>query len=70
MSKRTAKSPKNRPAKAKPAAAPAPAPPDPVDVADGIPDRAASPTRRRLLWVVLIFVAWMAFMAYVKIAGS
>ena len=69
MSKRPVKPAKKRPA-ATPSPASGPAPPPPVDVSDGIPDRAAQPSWRRLLWVLLIFAAWMAFLVYVKTAGS
>ncbi len=51
-------------------AKPAPAVPAPVDVADGIPDRAARPSWRRLLWVIAIFAAWLAFLIYVKVSGE
>ncbi len=44
--------------------------PEPKDVVDGIPDRS---TKRRL-WVLLvlgaIFLGWVAFLIYCRIAGS
>ncbi|MCD4825458.1 MAG: hypothetical protein K8S55_12745 [Phycisphaerae bacterium] len=44
--------------------------PKPVDINDGIPDRVASPSRRRLVLVMLIFAAWIAFLAYVLFASG
>ncbi len=44
--------------------------PEPVDVHEGIPDRAVRPSRWRL-WIVLgIFAAWGAFLLYCLLAGS
>ena len=44
--------------------------PEPRDVVDGIPDRAA----RRPVWkyvlLAVIFLAWMAFLVYCAVTGS
>jgi hypothetical protein len=45
-------------------------PPPPIDVANGIPDRSSRPGRRRLVWILLIFAAWVAFLIYCQVAGS
>lgn len=44
--------------------------PEPVDVIDGIPDRASR--RPRWIFVLLggIFIAWVLFLIYVRIAGQ
>ena len=65
MSKRTGKTRKPRQKNAPP-----PPGPEPVDAADGIPDRGAGSTWRRLVWVLLIFAAWAAFLVYCQVAGS
>ncbi|MBS3821316.1 MAG: hypothetical protein GVY16_05125 [Planctomycetes bacterium] len=44
--------------------------PTPVDLHDGIPDRAPQPSCRRLLAVVLIFAAWLLFLASCLLAGG
>jgi len=43
--------------------------PQPVNVSDGIPDRAEVPSRWRLIAVLLIFAAWAAFLIYCLLAG-
>jgi len=50
--------------------APTPRLPQPIDVANGIPDRSGRPGRRRLVWILLIFAAWVAFLIYCQVAGS
>ncbi len=47
-----------------------PAPPAPVDLVDGIPDRAKSPARWKYVALALIFLAWMAFLIYCLLAGN
>ena len=42
----------------------------PADVVDGIPGRSAGPAWRRLLWILLIFAAWVAFLIYCQVAGT
>ena len=44
-------------------------PPRPVDVSDGIPDRVESPSRRRLVMVLVIFAAWIAVLLYFLLAA-
>jgi len=66
MSKRTGKTSKPR-RKAAPRAEPAG---EPADVVDGIPGRSAGPAGRGLLWIVLIFAAWVAFMIYCQVGGT
>jgi hypothetical protein len=44
--------------------------PEPVDVHDGIPDRAARPSRKRLLMLAGAFVVWVGFLVYCLLAGS
>jgi hypothetical protein len=43
--------------------------PQPVNVYDGIPDRAARPSRKRLLLVAGLFVAWVAFLVAFLLIG-
>ena len=56
----------------KPAAstAPAPRPTTPVDVVDGIPDRAAKPASWKYALIAALFVAWVAFLIFCQIAGQ
>ena len=44
--------------------------PEPVNVADGVPDRAKTPSRRRLVAVIVVFAAWCAFLVYCLLAGG
>ena len=44
--------------------------PKPVDVVDGIPDRAAHPGARHYAVLVAAFVAWVAFLLYCQMAGT
>jgi hypothetical protein len=44
-------------------------PPRPVDVSDGIPDRVETPSRRRLVLVLVIFAAWIAALLYFLLAA-
>lgn len=44
-------------------------PPQPVDIHDGIPDRVSNPSRRRLVIVVTIFVAWVVVLMYFLLAA-
>jgi len=43
--------------------------PEPVDVADGIPDRRANPPKWRYALLAAIFAAWVAFLIYCQLAG-
>lgn len=43
--------------------------PEPVDVHEGIPDRSASPSRRRLLLVVGLFALWLGVLLAVLLLG-
>ena len=47
----------------------APAPTDPVDVADGIPDRSATCPMWRYAVLVAIFIAWIVFLVYCQITA-
>lgn len=49
---------------------PAPRPPEPVNVVDGIPDRSDRPGWRRLVWILVVFAAWVTFLVYCLVAGS
>jgi hypothetical protein len=44
--------------------------PEPVDVVDGIPDRAAHTPAWKLLLLAGIFLAWLAFLIYCAAAGN
>ena len=68
MSKRPRKDRKGRKPQKKPASSPGPT--KPVSVVDGIPDRSKGSAVGRLVWIVAIFAAWIAFLVYCKIAGS
>ena len=39
--------------------------PRPVDVVDGIPDRASGPARRRYLLLAALLALWLAVLVYV-----
>lgn len=43
--------------------------PEPVDVHDGIPDRVAGPSRKRLLLVAGLFLAWLTFLVVFLLIG-
>jgi hypothetical protein len=43
--------------------------PAPINIADGIPDRAGNPSRKRLIVVLILFAAWCAFLVYCLLAG-
>lgn len=43
--------------------------PIPVDVHDGIPDRVADPSSKRLILVLAIFALWVAFLLYVLLGA-
>ncbi len=43
--------------------------PQPVDISDGIPDRADPPSRYRLLLIAIIFAGWVAFLVYCLLAS-
>jgi len=47
-----------------------PAPPKPVNVVDGVPDRSDRSMMRTLVWIIVIFSAWVAFLVYCRLAGS
>ena len=47
-----------------------PAMPEPVDVIDGIPDRSPPASWWRYAVLLAVFAAWVAFLIYVRIAGS
>jgi len=47
----------------------APPPPEPVNVVDGIPDRAPTSPRWKFVVILLVFLAWVGFMVFVQIAG-
>ena len=42
----------------------------PVDVVDGIPDRAKNRPVWKLTLIVVIFMVWMAFLIYCAAAGG
>jgi|GEM_PF-1735267 len=44
--------------------------PQPVDVVDGVPDRAPSRPLWKLLLLAGIFLAWVAFLVYCAVAGG
>jgi len=46
------------------------APPEPVDVVDGVPDRAARAPLWRYLLLLGIFLAWLGFLIYCAAAGN
>ncbi len=47
-----------------------PAPPKPVNLIDGIPDRSPHPARWKYLTLLVVFLAWVAFLVFCRIAGS
>lgn len=44
--------------------------PQPVDIHDGVPDRAAEPSRMRLWIAVGVFLLWGLFLLYCLLAGN
>ncbi len=42
----------------------------PIDVVDGIADREAKPPRWKYLLIAAIFLAWVGFLLYCKLAGN
>lgn len=65
MSKRAKK---QSPAKDKAHQPPQPLPP--VDIVDGIPDRAENPPKWKYFALAGIFAAWVAFLVYCHVAGG
>ena len=53
----------------KPAGKQAPPPLEPIDVVDGVPDRAPSSRPWQYAVLALIFAAWVAFLLYCQMAG-
>jgi hypothetical protein len=47
-----------------------PTPPCPIDVVDGIADRAARPAKWKYVLIGLIFLAWVAFLLYCLLSGN
>lgn len=43
--------------------------PQPVDMIDGIPDRCDRGRTWKLVAIVIIFLAWLAFLMYAYLAG-
>jgi hypothetical protein len=43
--------------------------PEPVDVVEGIPDRSAASSRWKIVLIVVVFAAWVAFLIYCRYAG-
>ncbi|MDP7636237.1 MAG: hypothetical protein QF577_01685 [Phycisphaerae bacterium] len=43
--------------------------PEPVDVVEGIPDRIAASSRWKIVLIVVVFAAWVAFLIYCRYAG-
>jgi len=70
MSKNRKKAAKSDEENAKPAAAKGPAITLPVDVVDGIPDRAAKRPIWKYLVLLAIFLAWVGFLIYCLNAGA
>jgi hypothetical protein len=52
-----------------PAQGPNPLPPEPIDVVDGIPDRAARTPRWRYVLLAAAGLAWVAVLIYCWLAG-
>ena len=70
MSAARAKPPAPRPAgAAKPAEAPAPPGPEPRDVVDGIPDRAARRPTWKYVLLASAFAAWVAVLVALYFVG-
>jgi len=44
--------------------------PKPVNVVDGIPDRAANGARWKRWLIVAAFLAWLGFLLYCQLAGN
>jgi len=44
--------------------------PEPVDVVDGIPDRAAHRPMWKWVLIAAAFLAWLAFLIYCQLAGN
>jgi len=42
---------------------------EPIDISDGIPDRSAVRPRWRIVLIVVVFAAWVAFLIYCRFAG-
>lgn len=47
-----------------------PPPPEPIDMVDGIPDRAARAPLWRYLLLVAVGLAWIAVLVYCWLAGN
>ena len=47
----------------------APSPADPVDVADGIPDRSATCPLWRYAVLGAVFIAWIVFLVYCQVTA-
>jgi len=45
-------------------------PPEPVDVVDGIADRSPNPAPWKYVVLLVIFLAWIALLIFMKVAGS
>ena len=45
-------------------------PPEPIDVVDGLPDRSANPALWKYLTLLGIFLAWVAILIYIQVAGG
>ena len=45
-------------------------PPEPVDVVDGIADRSPNPAAWKYVVLLVIFLAWIALLVFMKFAGS
>jgi hypothetical protein len=47
-----------------------PTPPEPVNVIDGVPDRSEKRGKWKIVVILAVFAAWVAFLVYCKVAGS
>jgi len=45
-------------------------PPAPVDVVDGIPDRASRRPAWKYVAIVAVFLVWLAALVYIQLAGG
>ena len=45
-------------------------PPEPIDIIDGVPDRAPHPAVWKYLLLAGVFLAWMAFLLYCQFGGG
>ena len=45
-------------------------PADPVDIADGIPDRQSKPQRWRWLVIAAVLALWIAFLIYLSMTSA